>query len=134
MGSLYTSIIPNLLSDGIIEVLDKCRAKIMYVCNMMTQPGETDDYTVSDHVNTINTYLGKKKIEVVIANNGDIPNNILKKYETEEQKDKVIFDEDMLQNLKVIRNNYVTINDEIIRHKVNKLSLDIYDYLLEEDE
>lgn len=134
MGSLYTSIIPNLLTDGIIEVLDECKAKIMYVCNMVTQPGETDDYTVSDHVNAINSYLGNKKVEIVIANNGDIPLDILEKYETEEQKDKVIFDEDKLENIKVIKNNYVTIKDEIIRHKVDKLSLDIYNHLLEEDE
>ena len=49
MGSLYTSIIPNLLSKKIIEKLDKTSAKIMYVCNMVTQPGETDDFKVSDH-------------------------------------------------------------------------------------
>ena len=134
MGSLYTSIIPDLLSKEIIQVIDKSKAKIMYVCNMMTQPGETDDYTVSDHINVLNEYLGKKKVEVVIANNGDIPEDILTKYATEEQKDKVIFDCEKLQNIKVIKNNYVTIDDDTIRHKVNKLSLDIYNYLLEEDE
>lgn len=134
MGSLYTSIIPDLLNKKIIKELDKSKAKIMYVCNMMTQPGETDDYTVSDHINVLNEYLGKKKIEVVVANNGDIPDNILTKYETEEQKDKVIFDEENLENIKVIKNNYVTIKDDTIRHKVDKLSLDIYNYLLEEEE
>jgi len=134
MGSLYTSILPDLLSKEIIDTIDKSKAKIMYVCNMMTQPGETDDYTVSDHVNVLNEYLGKKKIEVVIANNGDIPKDILEKYSTEEQKDKVIFDEENLKDVKTIKNNYVTIDDDTIRHKVNKLSLDIYNYLLEEDE
>jgi len=134
MGSLYTSILPDLLSKEIIDTIDKSKAKIMYVCNMMTQPGETDDYTVSDHVNVLNEYLGKKKIEVVIANNGDIPKDILEKYSTEEQKDKVIFDEENLKDVKTIKNNYVTIADDTIRHKVNKLSLDIYNYLLEEDE
>lgn len=134
MGSLYTSIVPNLLCDGLIDTLDNCKAKIMYVCNMMTQPGETDDFTVSDHVNVINNYLGKKKIEVVIANDGDIPSSVLEKYETEEQKDRVVFDEENLENVKIIKNNYVTTKDDMLRHKVNKLSLDIYNYLLEEDE
>ena len=134
MGSLYTSIIPNLLSSEMIKAIDKSKAKIMYACNMMTQPGETDDYSVSDHINVLNEYLGKKKIQVVIANNGDIPNDILEKYSTEEQKDKVIFDEEKLQNIKLIKNNYVTIDDDTIRHKVNKLSVDIYNYLLEEEE
>ena len=134
MGSLYTSIVPNLLCGELINTLDNCKAKIMYVCNMMTQPGETDDFTVSDHVNVINSYLGNKKIEVVIANDGDIPISVLEKYETEEQKDRVLFDEENLLGIKIIKNNYVTTKDEMLRHKVNKLSLDIYNYLLEEDE
>lgn len=134
MGSLYTSIIPNLLGKEIIKAIDKSKAKIMYVCNMVTQPGETDDYTVSDHINVLNEYLGKKKIEVVMANNGDIPDDILIKYSTEEQKDKVIFDEDNIKDIKIIKNNYVTIDDDTIRHKVDKLSVDIYNYLLEEEE
>ena len=134
MGSLYTSIVPNLLCEELINTMDNCKAKIMYVCNMMTQPGETDNFTVSDHVNVINSYLGSKKIEVVIANDGDIPFNVLEKYETEEQKDRVVFDEDNLEGIKIIKNNYVTIKDDMLRHKVNKLSLDIYNYLLEEDE
>lgn len=134
MGSLYTSIIPNLLNKELIKALDKSKAKIMYVCNMVTQPGETDDYKVSDHINVLNEYLGKKKIEVVMANNGDIPDDILIKYATEEQKDKVIFDEENINNIKIIKNNYVTIDDDTIRHKVDKLSIDIYNYLLEEDE
>lgn len=131
MGSIYTSIIPNLLNKELLNTIDKSKAKIMYVCNMMTQPGETDDFKVSDHISTLNSYLGKKKIEIVIANNGDIPENILKKYATEEQKDKVILDEDNLKNIKLITGNYVTLENNIIRHKVDKLSVDIYDYLLE---
>lgn len=134
MGSLYTSIIPNLLEKEIIEALDESKSKIMYVCNMVTQPGETDDYKVSDHINVLNEYLGTKKVGVVMANNGDIPDDILIKYATEEQKDKVIFDEENIKNIKIIKNNYVTINDDTIRHKVDKLSVDIYNYLLEEDE
>ena len=133
MGSLYTSIIPNLLSKQLISTIDKSKAKIMYVCNMVTQPGETDDYKVSDHISTLNKYLGIKKINAVIAHSGEIPKDILQKYETEEQKDQVIFDEENLQDLVVIKNNYVTITNNIIRHDVNKLSVDIYKYLLEGD-
>lgn len=131
MGSLYTSIIPDLLNKKILDTIDKSQAKIMYVCNMMTQPGETDDYKVSDHVDTLNKYLGKKKVDIVIANNGDIPQSILEKYATEEQKDPVIFDAENLKDLQVITGNYVTVDNNIIRHRVTKLSVDIYDYLLE---
>lgn len=134
MGSLYTSIIPDLLSKELIDAFDTCRAKIMYVCNMMTQPGETDDFRVSDHVRVLNSYLGKKKIDILIANNGEIPQVILEKYSNEEQKDPVRFDGENLENLQVIAKDYVTIDDNKIRYKVDKLSADIYNYLIENEE
>lgn len=129
MGSLYTSIIPNLLCDELIDTLDNVNAKIMYVCNMVTQPGETEDLKVSDHINVLNKYLGKRKIDVVIANNGDIDHNIALKYQTEEQKDKVDLDREQI-NCELIENDYVMIEDQVIRHKIDKLSLDIYGYLI----
>ena len=132
MGSLYTSVIPNLLCKEMIKAIDKSKAKVMYVCNMMTQPGETDDFKVSDHVNVLNNYLGKKKIEVVIANNGEIPAAMLKKYATEEQKDKVELDKKQIKDIKLITGNYVTVEENVIRHKVDKLSVDVYNYLIEE--
>lgn len=131
MGSLYTSIIPNLLSKKIIEKLDKASAKIMYVCNMVTQPGETDDFKVSDHLKVLNSYLGTHKIDIVVANTGSIDKKVAEKYSTLEQKDPVLFDEENI-DCDTILNNYVTINDGVIRHNVEKLSLDIYSYLVNE--
>lgn len=131
MGSLYTSIIPNLLSKKIIEKLDKTSAKIMYVCNMVTQPGETDDFKVSDHLKVLNSYLGTHKIDIVVANTGSIDKKVAEKYSTLEQKDPVLFDEENI-DCDTILNNYVTINDGVIRHNVEKLSLDIYSYLVNE--
>ena len=81
MGSIYTSIIPNLLCDEVIDVLDSTEVPIMYACNMVTQPGETDDLTVSEHVKIINKYLGKRKVDVVVANDGKIEEEIRKKYQ-----------------------------------------------------
>ena len=134
MGSLYTSIIPNLLNKEMLKAIDKSDAKIMYVANMMTQPGETDNYKTSDHVNVLNDYLGVKKIEVVIANNGRIAPELLKKYETLEQKEQVIFDEENLKNLEVIADNFVSIGQDKIRYNPDKLSLAIYKYLIESSE
>ena len=131
MGSLYTSIIPNLLSKKIIEKLDKTSAKIMYVCNMVTQPGETDDFKVSDHLKILNSYLGAHKIDIVVANTGSIDKEIAEKYSTLEQKDPVLFDGENI-DCDTILNNYVKINDGVIRHNVEKLSLDIYSYLVNE--
>ncbi|MBR3116883.1 MAG: YvcK family protein [Bacilli bacterium] len=130
MGSLYTSIIPNLLSKDVIDEIDKSNAKLMYVCNMMSQPGETDDFKVSDHINTINEYLGKRKIDVVIANNGPIDKEIIEKYATLEQKDPIYIDEDNI-NCEILKGNYVDLSDGFIRHNYIKLSVAIFSYLLD---
>ena len=132
MGSLYTSIIPNLICKDIIKKLDESSKKIMYVCNMVTQPGETDNMNVSDHIKILNEYLGKHKIDVVIANNGVITKEIALKYATEEQKDPVLLDKEKIKemNVELIENNYVSINENMIRHNIEKLALDIYSYMV----
>ena len=133
MGSVFTSIIPNLICDEIIEAIDKSSAKVMYVSNMMTQPGETDGFKVSDHVKLINSYLGTHKIDVVVANNGKIDTLLANKYETLEQKDPVEFDEEELKNIgcDIIADDLFTISNNLIRHDVIKLGLKIFEYLLE---
>lgn len=130
MGSLYTSVIPNLLSNEMVKTIDNSKAKIMYVSNMMTQPGETDHFKVSDHIRILNKYLGNKKISIVLANKGKIANDILKVYETKEQKDPVELDRKNIKNIKIIASNYVTIENKVIRHDVDKVALDIFSYLL----
>ena len=130
MGSIYTSIIPNLLCKEVIKVLEETNVPIMYTCNIMTQPGETDDLTVSEHVGIIEKYLGKRKVDVVLANDGKINEEIRKKYETLEQKDPVVLDRDKLKNVSVISNDYITIDNEHLRHDAILLSLDIFKYLI----
>lgn len=134
MGSLFTSIIPNLICDEIVDAIDRSRGKIMYVCNMVTQPGETEDFKVSDHIRLLNQYLGKRKIDVVIANNGKIEEDMAKRYESLEQKDPVELDLEETEKLveKVICDDYVTVKNNLLRHKVMKLSMHIFGYLLEQ--
>lgn len=83
-GSLYTSILPNLLVPGIKEGLIRSRAQVIYICNVMTQPGETDGYTVRDHVQAIYDHLGHPIFDKVVVNRGEIPAHILKQYAQEE--------------------------------------------------
>jgi len=132
MGSIYTSIIPNLLCEEIVKAIDKSKAKIMYVCNLMTQPGETDNFNVSHHVKLLNKYLGKRKIENLIVNNGKIEEELVRKYETLEQKDPVIFDKENLKDLKIniIEDDFIAIEDEMVRHNVVKLAFYIFSTLL----
>ncbi len=133
MGSLFTSIIPNLICKEIIEAIDKSKAKIMYICNIMTQPGETEDFTVTDHVKMLNEYLGKRKIDVVLANNGLIDNKLVKKYETLEQKDPVKFDEENFKsiNAHIISDDFISISNKMIRHNNLKLGFSVYSYLMQ---
>ena len=133
MGSLFTSIIPNLLIDDVKKAIEKSSAKIMYVCNMMTQPGETDDYKVSNHVKKLNEYLGKRKVDIVLANSGKIASKMAKFYETEEQKDPVICDLPELEKLrvKVIKDDFTFITDNnLLRHDNIKLGFHIFYYLM----
>lgn len=82
-GSLYTSILPNLLIPEIAEEIEKSSAKKVYVCNVMTQPGETDGYTVSDHIKAILNHVGNKKIMDAVLVNTHLPENVLEKYKAE---------------------------------------------------
>lgn len=136
MGSLFTSIIPNLICEEIVEAIDRSKGKIMYVCNMVTQPGETEDFKVSDHIRLINQYLGKHKVDVVVANDGVIDEKMAKRYESLEQKDPVVLDRETTEGLvsKVISDDYVTVKNNLLRHNVLKLGMHIFGYLLSEKE
>lgn len=79
-GSLYTSVIPNLLVNGIVEAITKSTAKKIYVCNIMTQPGETDNYSVASHVNALISHAGGKKIIDAVLVNDSLPDNISEGY------------------------------------------------------
>ena len=132
MGSLYTSIIPNLICKDVIDAIDESSADIMYVCNIMTQPGETDNFKASCHIKVLNSYLGKRKINIALINNGKISEEIKNKYLVEEQKDEVIPDIDEVKqnNVNVITDNFVIISDNMIRHNINKLGFHIFSYLI----
>lgn len=132
MGSLYTSIIPNLLCEEVVTAIDNSKAEIMYICNMMTQPGETDSFTVSQHITALNMYLGRKKVSKVIANNGSISETILNKYLVDEQKDPVRIDVDELEKMQVglIQKDLVSTSDGMIKHDPLKLGLVIFSQLM----
>lgn len=133
MGSLFTSIIPNLLIDEIVKAIENSKSKIMYVCNMMTQPGETDNFTVTDHVKKLNEYLGNRHVDIVLANTGEINQHMQKFYEVNEQKDPVKFDEANFKdfNMSVIGDDFTFVTkNNLLRHNNIKLGFHIFYYLL----
>lgn len=132
MGSLYTSILPDIICKQVKDTLNRIDAPIMYLCNAVTQPGETDGFTVGDHVEMLNKYLGNRKINAVVASNTSINKEIAKKYESEEQKDPVKIDYEKLNDIGVelIEEDLITIEDNMLRHDSMKLSSIIFSYLM----
>lgn len=132
MGSLYTSILPNIICQEVKKAINKSKAPIMYLCNAVTQPGETDGFTVSDHVNLLNKYLDQRKISAVIASNTKIKKEIAKKYETEEQKEPIPIDYENIKKTgaELIEEDLFNIEDNTIRHDSLKLCFLIFSYLM----
>ena len=133
-GSLYTSIIPNLVISQVSEKIRESKAKKIYVCNVMTQHGETDNYTVSDHIIAINKHVEENIFDLVIANSREFDDRILSKYHKEKQE-PVKIDQEKIEELgiKLIKNNDIGIVDNnTIRHNAEKVSELIYDYIIDD--
>ncbi|WP_442954828.1 gluconeogenesis factor YvcK family protein [Paenibacillus sp. SYP-B4298] len=125
-GSLYTSIIPNLLVPKLAQAIVESNAVKIFVCNVMTQPGETDNYSVSDHLEAIHAHIGHHLFDYVIVNDGEIPPQVQSKY-AEEGAKAVHLD---LEEVK--KRGYQVIADRLVlfrtylRHDAARLSHHIY--------
>ncbi|MDW7651300.1 MAG: YvcK family protein, partial [Bacillota bacterium] len=131
-GSLYTSVLANLLVPGVVQAIRASRARKIYICNVMTQPGETDGYTAGDHLQTIHDHVGTGLFDVVIINsNLNIPPDILQKY-AREGSAPVIPDPARLSKMGVDVLSYDLISlHELVRHDPAKLAQIIFTEALE---
>ncbi|WP_297405836.1 uridine diphosphate-N-acetylglucosamine-binding protein YvcK [uncultured Cetobacterium sp.] len=128
IGSLYTSIIPNLLLENMQKALKESRAEKIYICNAVGQVGETENYNVSDHIISINKHVGYDMIDKVIVNSVRIDKDILDRYK-EEGSTLVKIDKENLDKMRVevIEENLIKIdNQKRIRHLSHKLGAAIY--------
>lgn len=132
-GSLYTSIIPNLIVQDIAETIHKSKAMKIYVCNIMTQKGETLGYTLTDHIKAINSHAKRDIIEYVIVNTGSIPEEFAIKY-MDEYATAVEIDWENVNGMgiKTIAGDFVRIDKGYVRHDYNKLSECIFTLLNQE--
>ena len=131
-GSLYTSTLPHLIIPDIQRALEKADAPIMYIANLGTQPGETDGDTVSDHIAALNRYLGERKVDVVIANEGDVDRDIAGLYQ-HENKSVVDLDRYAVEHLgvEVITDDIMRIGENgRIRHDELKTAYLVFSYLM----
>jgi len=134
-GDLYTSLIVNLLSEGIVDALQKTKAKIIFVLNLMTRPGQTFGYSAKNHIRDIEKYLGKH-LDFVIINSGQMPSSALEKYA--EDNNFPVKDDLKDDYFKIIRGDFLSdketkkvdgdiITRSLIRHDSNKLAKAIID-------
>jgi uncharacterized cofD-like protein len=125
-GSLYTSLLPNLLVPHVVEEIVKSQAVKMFICNVMTQPGETDGYSVSDHLNAIHKHVGHHLFDYVIVNNGDIPVEVQERYAEQGAKPVHLdLEEVAKKGYRIIADRFVLFRT-YLRHDAEKLSDHIY--------
>ncbi|MBB5324309.1 putative cofD-like protein [Anoxybacillus tepidamans] len=122
-GSLYTSILPNLLVPKIGQEVCRAKAKKIYVCNVMTQAGETLHYTASDHVKALYDHMECAFLDMILVNSGHIPEDIQQRY-AEERSEPVKEDLEKLAELglTVVRDHIVSYEDRVIRHDTQKVA------------
>lgn len=115
-GSIYTSVIPPLLVPGIAEALSESNAIKVYVCNVMTQPGESDRFTASDHVHAIEANVGRRIFDFVLINKATPSQFLMQKY-LEVGQEFVIPDSDRIRamGLRPVASNLISETD-VVRH------------------
>lgn len=134
IGSLVTSVIPNLICPEVVQAIKDSSARVLYVCNAMTEHGETDNFTVSDHVKMLKQYLGDGVIDAVLANSKHIDIDIQERYKELEDSEPVIIDDKEIKKMKVelIKEDLIVIKDQTVRHDPIKTAFTIFSYLLRE--
>lgn len=127
-GSLYTSVIPNLLIKQIAEEIAVSNAKKIYVCNIMTQPGETDDYSASNHINAILEHAGSKKILDAVLVNDSLPNNLAIKYKAANSFPVKLDVENIKKSgVRIVSKKLIEESKEgLVRHSSNRVARAIY--------
>ena len=119
-GSLYTSIIPNFLAAGMVEALKESKGVRIYVCNVMTQPGETDGYGLTEHVKTLVKYLEGMLPDYVLANNRQLDHEALRTYISDGARQLTIEDSDRAflrdEGIILIEDNFIETKVGYIRH------------------
>lgn len=121
-GSLYTSVIPNLLIDEITEKIIESKAKKVYVCNIMTQPGETDGYTASQHLDAIEKHSCKGIVDYIIVNDAVIPESVCDTYAAEKAVPVKADMNNLAQRVNVMHGNLFLVKKGQVRHNFSRLA------------
>jgi uncharacterized cofD-like protein len=120
-GSLYTSIITNFLVKGVKEAISESKAKVVFIHNIFTEPGETSDFTVSEHLKVLDKYFPINRIDYLLLNNGKPPHEIIKRYSLNKE---CLVKDDLNKDMpfKIIRDNFISVRNNIVRHSSIKIN------------
>ena len=130
-GSLYTNVIPNLLINGVTKAIKESSAIKVYISNIMTEPGQTDNYSVADHLNAIIEHCGQGVVDYCIYDTGEIIPEFIKKYNLEGQ-DLVEQNIDKVKGIKFLQRNLSMIYGEHIRHDPNLVATSIIELICDD--
>lgn len=130
-GSLYTNVIPNLLVNGVTKAIKESTAIKVYISNIMTEPGQTDDYSIADHINAITEHCGTGIIDYCIYDTGEIIPEYIKKYNREGQ-DIVEQDISKIKGIKFLQRNLSIIKGSLIRHDPSLVASSIIELICDD--
>ena len=129
-GSLYTNVLPNLLVKGVSKAIKESKALKIYISNIMTEPGQTDNYSISDHLDAIFEHTGKEIIDYCLADTGEIVPEYVRKYN---QEGADIVESDIAKankkGIKIIQKHLSMIDGEFIRHNPDTIALTIMELI-----
>ncbi len=132
-GSLYTNIIPNLLVKGVSKAIKESNAFKVYVSNLMTEPGQTDNYSLSEHIRAINEHAGKGVIEYCIYDTGEITPEFIRRYNMEGAE---LVEQDTskakIEGVNLIQRNLSHIDGEFIRHNPDAIAASIIELICDD--
>lgn len=130
-GSLYTNVIPNILVNGVAKAIKESTAIKVYISNIMTEPGQTDNYGVAEHINAIIEHCGKGIIDYCIYDTGEIVPEIIKKYNMDGQE-IVEQNIDKIKGIKFLQRNIATVSDGFIRHDPSLVATSIIELICDD--
>lgn len=132
-GSLYTNVIPSLLVNGVSKTIKESKALKLYISNIMTQPGQTDNYSLSEHIDTIIAHAGREIMDYCICDTGEVVPEYVKKY-NKEGSELVEYDKEKVKKtgIKLIARDLSCIEDEKIRHDSDKIARTIIEIVCDD--
>lgn len=130
-GSLYTNVIPNLLVNGVTKAIKENTGLKVYISNIMTEPGQTDEYSVSDHLNAIIEHCGRGIVDYCIYDTGEVVPEFIKKYNLEGQ-DLVYPDIDKVKGITYLQRNLSMISNGCIRHDADLVASSIIELICDD--